>query len=107
RVADPYVLVVARETTFDTFQQWRPREAPPDLPIRIIDIDEESLAELGQWPFPRSTMATMAQRLTELGAASIAFDLLFSEPDRLSPLRVAGAGRDFDEDFAAALRAGP
>lgn len=107
RAADPYALVVAREATFDTFQQWRPREAPDGLPIRIIDIDEESLAELGQWPWPRSTMATMAQRLTELSAASIAFDLLFSEPDRLSPRRVAGIGRDFDEDFAEALRAGP
>jgi adenylate cyclase len=107
RAADPYALVVAREATFDTFQQWRPREAPADLPIRIIDIDEASLAELGQWPWPRSTMATMARRLTELGAAAIAFDLLFSEPDRLSPSAVTGAGADYDADFAQALSAGP
>ncbi|MCP8882486.1 adenylate/guanylate cyclase domain-containing protein [Devosia sp. XJ19-1] len=107
RAADPYALVVARETTFDTFQQWRPREAPPDLPIRIIDIDEASLAELGQWPWPRSSMAQMATRLTELGAAAIAFDLLFSEPDRLSPSNVAGSGENFDEIFASALAAGP
>jgi adenylate cyclase len=107
RAADPYALVVAREATFDTFQQWRPREAPADLPIRIIDIDEASLAELGQWPWPRSTMATMARRLTELGAAAIAFDLLFSEPDRLSPAAVTGSGADHDADFARALAAGP
>jgi adenylate cyclase len=107
RAADPYALVVARETTFDTFQQWRPREAPADLPIRIIDIDEASLAELGQWPWPRSTMATMARRLTELGAAAIAFDLLFSESDRLSPAAVTGSGVDHDVDFAQALAAGP
>src|SRR5690606_17413223 len=79
RAADPYILQVAREASFDTFQQWRPRQAPDDLPIRIIDIDEASLAELGQWPWPRSTMATMADRLVELGAAAIAFDILFSE----------------------------
>jgi adenylate cyclase len=107
RAADPYALVVARETTFDTFQQWRPREVPSDLPIRIIDIDEASLAELGQWPWPRSTMATMARRLTELGAAAIAFDLLFSEPDRLSPAAVTGSGVDNDVDFAQALADGP
>jgi adenylate cyclase len=107
RAADPYALSVARETTFDTFQQWRPREAPADLPIRIIDINEASLAELGQWPWPRSAMATLAARLTEMGAAAIAFDLLFSEPDRLSPARTAGQGADFDMDFAAALAAGP
>jgi adenylate cyclase len=107
RAADPYALVVARETTFDTFQQWRPREAPAELPIRIIDIDEASLAELGQWPWPRSSMATMARRLAELGAAAVAFDLLFSEPDRLSPVAVTGSGADYDADFAEALAAGP
>lgn len=107
RAADPYALRVAREITFDTFQQIHPREAPDDLPVRIIDIDEASLAALGQWPWPRSTMATMAQRLTELGAAAVAFDLLFSEPDRLSPAAIAGSGADYDTDFAAALAAGP
>ncbi|QYO78167.1 CHASE2 domain-containing protein [Devosia salina] len=107
RAADPYALAVARETTFDVFQQLRPREVPQELPIRIIDIDEPSLAELGQWPWPRSTMAIIAERLTELGAATIAFDLLFSEPDRLSPSSVAGGGEDYDARFAAALARGP
>ena len=103
RAADPYPVQVARETTFDLFQQLRPREAPADLPIRIIDIDELSLAEQGQWPWPRSTMAEISNRLTELGAAAIVFDLLFSEPDRLS----LSASTDHDEAFAAALSAGP
>ncbi len=107
RAADPYALQVARETSFDVFQQLRPREAPPDLPVRIVDIDEASLAELGQWPWPRFTMATLASRLTELGAAAIAFDLLFSEPDRLSPSAVTGTGQDYDAVFASALAAGP
>ncbi len=83
RAADPYAIRVARETSFDVFQQVQPRSAPPDLPIRIIDIDESSLAALGQWPWPRFMLADMATRLTEMGAAAIAFDVLFSEPDRL------------------------
>ncbi|HTM76985.1 MAG TPA: adenylate/guanylate cyclase domain-containing protein, partial [Devosia sp.] len=91
----------ARETSFDFFQQLHPRPAPTDMPIRIIDIDEASLAEVGQWPWPRHTMATMARRLTELGAAAIAFDVLFPEPDRLS------SAEDGDAVFAAALAAGP
>ena len=107
RAADPYPVQVARETTFDLFQQLRPREAPPDLPIRIIDIDEISLAEQGQWPWPRSTMSDIALRLTELGAAAIAFDLLFSEADRLSPSTRVNGGEDHDATFAAALSAGP
>ncbi|HTN60221.1 MAG TPA: CHASE2 domain-containing protein, partial [Devosia sp.] len=101
RAADPYPLRVARETSFDFFQQLHPRPAPTDMPIRIIDIDEASLAEIGQWPWPRHTMAVMARRLTELGAAAIAFDVLFPEPDRLSP------AQDGDTAFAAALAAGP
>jgi len=106
RAGDPYPLRVARETTFDFFQQLRPRAAV-DLPIRIIDIDERSLAEIGQWPWSRHTMATLAQRLNELGAATIAFDVLFPEPDRLSPSAGASGGVDYDSEFATALAAGP
>ncbi|MBB4050793.1 adenylate cyclase [Devosia subaequoris] len=107
RAADPYPVQVARETTFDLFQQLRPREAPPDLPVRIIDIDETSLAEQGQWPWPRTAMADISDRLTELGAAAVVFDLLFSEPDRLSPSAYADGREDYDAMFADALSAGP
>ncbi|MFK4812449.1 CHASE2 domain-containing protein [Devosia sp. ZW T5_3] len=107
RASDPYPVQVARETAFDTFQQLRPRPAPADLPVRIIDIDETSLAEGGQWPWSRRTMATIANRLTELGAAAIAFDVLFPEPDRLSPSSILSVGADYDAEFATALAAGP
>lgn len=99
RAADPYAVQVARETTFDIYQQIKPREAPPDIPVRILDIDEVSLAEVGQWPWSRRTMAEVADRLTELGAAAVVFDLLFVEPDRLDS--------DADATFAAALKRGP
>lgn len=102
RAGDPYAVRVARETTFDVFQQIKPRSAPDDLPVRIIDIDEASLAAVGQWPWSRETMALIARRLTELGAAAIAFDVLFPEPDRLS-----ASGADNDAGFARALAAGP
>jgi adenylate cyclase len=107
RAADPLPVRVARETTFDLFQQLRPRSAPPDLPVRIIDIDEASLAQLGQWPWPRDRFALMVQRLTELGAAAIALDVLFAEPDRLSPAQLLGTGSDYDADFARALAEAP
>lgn len=107
RAADPYAVRVARETAFDVFQQIKPREAPPDLPVRILDIDEASLAEIGQWPWSRQTMAEIATRLTELGAAAIAFDVLFPEPDRLSPSGIVAGGDDYDALFAGALSAGP
>lgn len=101
RLVDPYPVQVARETSFDVFQQWRPRQAPPDLPVRIIDIDEVSMAEVGQWPWPRETLARLSERLTELGAAAIAFDILFSEAERSS------GGPNPDEAFATSLKSGP
>ncbi len=107
RASDPYAVRVARETTFDVFQQIEPRQAPDDLPIRIIDIDEASLAELGQWPWPRSMLATLTERLSAMGAAAIGFDVLFSEPDRLSPDNFLANGEDYDVRFAKALAGGP
>lgn len=112
RVADPYPVRALREIGFDVFQQLLPRPAA-QVPIRIIDVDERALAEQGQWPWPRDLLARLTQRLTELGAASITYDMLFSEPDRLSPARRetalpgAPAPRDFDAEFAQALGQAP
>src|SRR5690606_6992813 len=103
RAADPYPVRVARETSFDLFQQLKPRPAPADLPIRIVDIDEASLAAWGQWPWSRSLLAELAGRAMELGAAVVAFDVLFSEPDRLS----GPEGRDHDAALAQVLAQGP
>ena len=56
-----------------------------DAPIRIVDIDDKSLNKLGQWPWPRSVVAQLVDRLREAGAAVVAFDIDFAEPDRTSP----------------------
>ena len=92
----PAQVQAVEEAVFDQYQRWNPRpyrmedpENPgqllPPPPVVVIDIDEESLKQLGQWPWPRFYMAEMAKRLTEAGAAAIAFDVLFAEPDRTSP----------------------
>ncbi len=87
RVADPYVVETARATAFDLLQRAAPRSYI-DAPIRIVDIDERALEELGQWPWPRDRMAEMVDRLHAAGAAVVAFDVLFVEPDRMSPSRL-------------------
>ena len=68
---------------FDAYQRLQPR-VDSGAPLAIIDIDEASIAELGQWPWSRAVLAKIVDRLGELGAATIAFDVVFSEPDRTS-----------------------
>ena len=60
----------------------------PAMPVRIVDIDEAALAEYGQWPWPRTIVARLVDKLTEKGAAVIAFDVVFAEPDRSSISRM-------------------
>jgi len=85
RMWDPNPVARLRAVVFDTYQQIRPRVYDPSLPVRIVDIDETSLKEVGQWPWPRTVLAALVQRLAENGAAAVGFDIVFPEPDRLSP----------------------
>src|SRR5262249_60161827 len=65
---------------FDWYQRLDPRPWSPELPVRIVTVDDESLARIGQWPWPRTVIATLTTQLGQLGAAGIAFDILLSEP---------------------------
>jgi adenylate cyclase len=85
RIWDPAPVARLRAVVFDTYQQISPRAYDPNLPVRIVDIDEESLTRIGQWPWPRTVLAELVNRLGENGAAAIGFDMVFPEPDRLSP----------------------
>ena len=69
---------------FDVYQNFKPRQ-PTESPVLVVDIDDGSIAALGQWPWPRTVLATMVDRLAAMGPAAIGFDVLFSEPDRTSP----------------------
>src|SRR5712671_1396933 len=66
---------------FDWYQRLDPREWSPQSPVRIVSIDDESLARIGQWPWPRTTVAALVARLGQLGAAVVAVDIVFAEPD--------------------------
>ncbi|MBB1488221.1 CHASE2 domain-containing protein [Oceanospirillum sediminis] len=48
--------------------------------LAIVAIDEQSLAEIGPWPWPRETMARLADKLQGYGAAQLLFDIVFPEP---------------------------
>jgi adenylate cyclase len=81
---DPFFVRALRLVAFDNFQRLAPEPYDPNLPIRIVDIDEKSLSMIGQWPWPRTTVRDLLLALTSKGAAVVAFDVLFAEPDRTS-----------------------
>jgi adenylate cyclase len=106
RVADPAPVEEIRVRTFDFFQRIDPRKKTA-RPVTIVDIDDKSLEKLGQWPWPRTRIAALVDELTRLGAVVIAFDAVFSEPDRLNPAVAAETFLQLDEETRAKLRALP
>ncbi len=64
-------------------------ELPKNDQIVIIDIDEAALKEFGQWPWSRSVVAELINRLSDANAGIIGLDIVFAEPDRTSPHLIA------------------
>jgi adenylate cyclase len=109
-----------RAQLFDGYQRLLPRERGSQ-PAMVVEIDEPSLAAYGQWPWPRRQVGELVERIAELQPAAIGLDILFAEPDRLSPRRVIESVPgldprlarqvarlpDNDELMAAALRGKP
>src|ERR1700749_4489582 len=102
RLADPRPLEELRLRTFDLFQVLRPR-AQEGYPVVIVDIDEDSLKAIGQWPWPRTTVADLVNRITQMGPAAIGFDVVFAEPDRMSPAIAEQSFHGLDADIRAKL----
>jgi adenylate cyclase len=72
---------------------------PSPVPV-IVDIDEKSLKQYGQWPWPRYRIAILLDKLRNLGALSIGLDILFAEEDRASIHSIRKElSRDFGVDF--------
>jgi adenylate cyclase len=122
RYADPFFVRALRLVAFDHYQRLDPAAYDPNLPVRIVDIDEKSLSIYGQWPWPRTIVRDLLLGLASKGAAVVAFDVLFAEPDRTSveaivkqlppreaiAITAALAGQPSnDELFAAALKDSP
>lgn len=109
RIVAPDLLERLSLICFDFYQRAAPREPAGEVPIRIVDIDNDSLSKIGQWPWPRAVIAKLIDRLRDAGAAVIAFDIDFAEPDRTSPKMILplmvqnGAGAEEAETLLAAL----
>ncbi|MBN35703.1 MAG: adenylate/guanylate cyclase domain-containing protein [Rhodospirillaceae bacterium] len=107
RLADPSALQILRNKTFDQFQLAKPRPDPAEgypIGVRIIDIDDESLGAIGQWPWPRTVIAELVRKLVdEYGVAAVAFDVVYAEPDRTSPAQLADSLQGASEELREAI----
>jgi adenylate cyclase len=106
RVLDPRPLEELRLRTFDLFQVLRPRQQTA-RPVVIVDIDEDSIQVFQQWPWPRTIMADLVTRIAQLGAVAVGFDIVFPEPDRMSPAIAADSFRGLDPETRAKLESLP
>ncbi|SDG94926.1 CHASE2 domain-containing protein [Roseospirillum parvum] len=106
RLADPAPLQIVRKQTFDLYQRLKPREITA-RPVTIVDLDEKSLAEVGQWPWPRTLVADLIDRLFAMGAIVVGFDMVFAEPDRMTPDSLAEVLPGLDPEMRDKLRGLP
>jgi len=86
---DPFVKETARLKSFDLIQKYDTPTISED--VVIVEIDEQSIEQYGQWPWKRTVLADVIWRLREAGAGIIVLPILFSEEDRL------GGDRDLAE----------
>src|SRR5262245_42355140 len=80
-IGRPSLLRSLEYSVYDTILRWSTTR-PPNPRIVIVDIDERSLTTIGQWPWRRDVIGRMIARLREMGAATVALDMMFAEPDR-------------------------
>ena len=89
RLSDPEFVQVLRLKYFDQLQIKYPRITDGQTYSVIVDIDEKSLREVGQWPWPRTVLAELFKKCAESGMLVLGLDILFAEPDRTSPELIA------------------
>ncbi|MGZ5096587.1 MAG: SpoIIE family protein phosphatase [Usitatibacter sp.] len=97
---------VLRRAVFDGYQRLFPLEREAS-PVTIVLIDENSIARYGQWPWPRTRVAELIERIVALKPLAIGLDLIFPEPDRFSPAAIAEELPILPTNVAQALRSLP
>ena len=91
QISQPGILKLLEARIFDFYQQAKPRQLLEKSPVVIIDIDEKSIAEQGQFPWPRTIVADLIRRLTEMGVEVIGFDIMWPEEDQTSISKVVNS----------------
>ena len=80
RFYDVWILDVLRLKALDSHQRQQQTEIVDN--VVTVEINNDTLSEYGQWPFPRGELANHIHRLYESGAGLVILPMLFAEPDR-------------------------
>jgi len=102
----PNSFGAARQLLFDHYQRRFPR-TPTAQPVTIVEIDEKTLAAVGQWPWPRNRLARLIDAIAAQKPLAIGLDIYMPEPDQTSPDKVADNLPNTAAALAAGLRALP
>jgi serine phosphatase RsbU (regulator of sigma subunit)/CHASE2 domain-containing sensor protein len=104
RIWDPVPLQELRLRVFDIEQRIFPRQPLGEAsPVRIVQIDDETIAKFGQWPWPRTLVARLVERIAAAQPSVLGIDILFSSPDRTSPPVLAKELSDLPQPLSQAL----
>lgn len=91
-------------------------EEPDSGNVVVIDLDDKSLKQIGQWPWSRDVVSQMLVNLTNAGVGLVAFDVVFAEEDRSNPIKLVEKLQldikdkeipDYDYTFAATVSQTP
>ena len=84
KIANPSFIKSISYISFDLYQKTFPLKKQ-DSNVVIIDIDEKSLSEFGQFPWSRSVFAKIIEKVSAAEPKAIGFDIFFTEKDKQSP----------------------
>ena len=88
----PDVVEIAELSAGDLRMHLR-HEQKPTGAVALVAIDDDSIAKIGQWPWPRNVMADLVRTLSDYKVAVIGMDILFPEPDHTDSDHEALAAR--------------
>ncbi|MFZ5762111.1 MAG: CHASE2 domain-containing protein [Thermodesulfobacteriota bacterium] len=80
----PLLLAALDNRVTDAMFRWR-GTMPTSSQVVIVDLDEKSLRKIGQWPWPRHTVARLITTIGSAQPKAIGLDIVFAESDRTSP----------------------
>ncbi|HWN58328.1 MAG TPA: CHASE2 domain-containing protein, partial [Methylomirabilota bacterium] len=102
RAIDPVAVQSLRLHGFDFLEQLAPRRYQP-MPVEIVVIDDKSLVQYGQWPWSRAVVAKLVDKIAAGKPSVLGVDIIFAEPDRLSPARLVDSDPEIPAELADQL----